>query len=224
MINITLRSRDRYKLLTQTLESLYAHTPREEFTLTLVDDRSSDFRTLRLIERYEDQPNFASLRLNVNRDSSIKNLGVKASEEIWRRGEWLYLTDNDVFFLPGWSEKLTTLARETEGENFKLWGGQVHPFHHAVKKLDKFNEYQMLDGLSHLMRWETWDKIGPYRGVPDVYSEDVCFCKNVTRRKGRIGVPIPPVVLHCGLTTTEGKDVTGRGELEKLKVEGVLYL
>jgi hypothetical protein len=125
--------------------------------------------------------------------SQLKNLGMAWSEQRWGRGDWLYFSDNDVWFSPGWLEKLTVAAEKTEPLGFRLWGGQVHPFHKPIGEppscigfgcadndrgkvyvpspgnvipstcVEGLTEHSVLDGPSWFMRWKTWRDFGPFQ-------------------------------------------------------------
>ena len=104
--NVVMLVRDRYQLTEQALSSLYENTPREQFNLVIVDDSSQDFRTLNLIKRFSKE-NCAVLRIDNSQHvlARAKNLGVFWSQQTFGRGDWLYLSDSDVWFSPGWLEK-----------------------------------------------------------------------------------------------------------------------
>lgn len=231
MTNIVMIARDRHRLLAQTLESLYAHTPREEFNLVIVDDGSEDFRTLKLLTAYAEHANCAVVSvLNSGHVlAQLKNLGAAAAEQFFGRGDWLYFSDSDVWFAPDWLEKLTSFAESGEPESFRLWGGQAHPFHkpQAVRgDLDeRFITYSVLDGPSWLMRWDTWERFGPLQrdcAPGTCQSEEYPFCRALTDAGYRIGVIHPHVVVHTGLTNTSGADAPGANERRAMIPKGVL--
>ncbi len=236
MTNIVLLTRDRPRLLRQCLDSLFGsvmagghklprHQP-HQFTLTVVDDGTTDNVAQRLLS---DLPrNYCHLELHRRSDHNIGALrsgGVLSSALRFGRGEWLYLSDNDVYFTVAWLERLTDLAESTESLGFRLWGGQVHPFHQPVASESRFTEHATLDGPSMLMRWNTWDNCGPMSGNgPGVYQgEDVFFCKAVTNKGGRIAVASPHVVYHTGLTNSEGKPATGYPERAAQRKADIYY-
>ena len=232
MVNIVMLVRDRYRLTRQALQSLYAHTAREDFNLTLVDDSSEDYRTINLLNEYGQKANCAVLRIQTPTHilAQAKNLGVYWSESYFGVGDWLYLSDSDVYFLPNWLVDLTNVALETEKQDFLLWGGQVHPFHQPTT-YNEFNDtfhvttHDVLDGPSWLMRYGTWYEVGPLSGnTPGTcQSEEYPFCAEILRSGCRIGVINPHVVLHTGLTNTAGEDAPGREERETYMMKGVLY-
>jgi GT2 family glycosyltransferase len=218
MTNIVLTVRDRYRLTKQTLESLYQHTNPAEFNLVVVDDGSEDFRTRRLVDSLgKANAAVVELRHSTHVLAEVKNLGVYWSERRFGRGDWLYLSDNDVYFKPGWLTRLTEAAEGTEEWDFLIWGGQAHPFHHQIPGEVPYNkrlavgQYDCLAGTSWLMRWSTWDKFGPLTGTtPGVCKgEDWAFTERIRAAGGRIGVVHPHVVLDCSLTQSDGNPAPG---------------
>jgi len=228
--NLVMLCRDRLRLTEQALESLYANTDAAKFSLVLVDDASSDFRVRRLLQRYGEKPNATLLRIEVSSHvlARAKNIGVEWSRQTFGDGEWLYLSDNDVAFLPGWLDKLTAVAERLEPNGYRLWGGQVHPFHHhdMLAFVGQFDwlPYSMLDGPSWLMRWQTWKDMGGLRGSDAgvCKGEDVDFCQRLIASGGRIEVIKEHVVIHTGLTNSDGQDAPGRKEREAMIPKGVL--
>jgi len=219
MINVVMIARNRPNLTRQAVVSLYAHTPPDSFNLTLVDDQSDD-----LIE--VESPNACVLRIGRSNGvvSKIKNLGVYWSEHYFGRGDWLYLSDNDVYFKPDWSLDLTIAMQQTYYQTFRLVGGQNHPYHHPISILGMVREYGALAGTSWLMPWSTWDKYGPLEesNAPGVgQSEDHAFCQKIRADGYKVGAVWPHVVLDTGITQTDGQ--LSPGHEHKKRVEGVVY-
>jgi len=235
MTNIIMLCHNRLRLLQQALRTLYDNTPREEFTLTLVDDQSTDFRVRRTLEDWAQAGNATLLTINKSAHvlARAKNLGAFWSEQSFGRGEWLYFSDSDVAFTPGWLGSLTGSAEVSECFGYKLWGGQAHPFHQpdsasfiSGPQAVAIKEYLVLDGPSWLMRWSTWDAVGEFSrecAPGTCQSEDAEWCARLTQNGGRIGVVHPHVVLHTGLTNTSGTDAPGRKERESQRVAGYIY-
>lgn len=231
MTNIVMLCRDRYRLTQQALASLREYTAPDSYNLTLVDDGSSDFRTQRLLRVAAEDSRVTLLELMNSGHviAQMKNLGVAWSEQRFGRGDWLYLSDSDVWFSDGWLKKLTLAACATEPHGFRLFGGQIHPFHRLMEDREEVStgvrghmmcEHGVLDGPSWLMRWTTWDLCGPFErnAAPGpCQSEEYPFCQKL-----RVGVIIPHVVVHTGLTQTNGKDAPGRAEREAMIPKGVL--
>lgn len=230
MTSVVMICRGRYRLLAQAIESLRENTERESYNVVFVHDSlSDDFRVGSLLKRVAGGMSNAQLVTLENSDhvlARMKNLGVAWSEQTWGRGDWLYLSDSDVWFSPGWLEALTLQAENSEDLRFRLWGGQVHPFHVGIPIPQwGITEHSVLDGPSWLMRWDTWSRIGGLsrKCAPGVgQSEEYPFCSKLLAGGGRIGVIHPHAVVHTGLTQTDGKDAPGREEREKTIPKGVI--
>lgn len=249
MTNIVMLCHNRLRLLEQALRTLAQNTPAEEVTVTLVDDCSSDFRVRRLLEVYAARQRWTCIRIEKSEHvlARAKNTGVYWSEQTFGRGDWLYLSDSDVAFLPGWLGMLIQTAEASEPRGYKLWGGQIHPYHLPVHEpkyepdgsqvfhVDfgkpgdgnaRWTEHQVLDGPSWLMRWSTWDLVGPldpYCAPGTCQGEDGGWCDRLRASGGRIGVVHPHVIAHTGLTNTSGADAPGRAEREAQMIPGILY-
>jgi hypothetical protein len=227
----------RYRLTRQALETLGMYTP-EPCTITLVCD-GVDFRTGSVVGNFSSHfkdVSFLHVENSGHTLSQLKNLGVAWSEQRFGRGDWLYISDSDVAFTPGWLEKLTTFAEDTEEAGARLWGGQIHPFHQPIGELTESGIgiegsriwgtwHSVLDGPSWLMRWETWNSAGPFdrTTAPGVcQSEEYSVCERIGKNNGRIGVINPYVVWHTGLTHLDGHDCVGRKEREAMIPKGIL--
>ncbi len=257
MVNIVLLVRDRYKLTEQTIRTLYENTDPDSFNLTIVDDESEDFRVQRLLDidkrgtfHFLNRHNTSVVAVNNSSHvlSKLKNLGVYWSEQRFGRGDWLYLSDNDVYFKPGWLDTMIDRATYSEPLGFRLWGGQAHPFHQPIPTKENLEdvengegltEHDCLAGTSWLMRWETWDRYGPFAtgNAPGVcQSEDYAFTEKMRNssllRKfreldrephPRIGVVNPHVVIDCGITNSDGKPSPGSDLKLIHRIPGVYY-
>jgi len=237
--NIVMLCHERFRLLEQALKSLDAHTDRSSYNLVLVDDGSKDFRVGKLLAKWAERSNVAVVNvLNSGHVlAQLKNLGVAASEQFFGQGKWLYLSDSDVWFAPGWLDRLTLLAARTESLNFALWGGQVHPFHkgpywHGQSPIvlmdseDNIHPVDVLDGPSWLMRWDTWTDHGGLdrqSAAGPCQSEEYPFCERLRSAKRKIAAIEPPVVEHTGITQSNGKLAPGAAERIARKLEGILY-
>jgi len=228
LTNIVIITRGRYKLLQQTIHSLYQNTERSEFNLTVVADREDDFRVRRLLDAYSDAQ-VVYLSNSTHKLSDLKKIGVSVSLHTFGEGHYLYLSDNDVYFCEGWLKALTTLAEGTFLQGFRLWGGQNHPYHQPTKYVPDISEmgakeYDMLAGTSWMMHWETWKDWSTYlkSDSPGVCKgEDVAFCRTLKIKGLRIAALDPPLVLDCGWTNSDGNPAPGL-ELRRA-VQGVYH-
>lgn len=151
-------------------------------------------------------------------NDSVKNRGVGGSKnravEVCQsehgRGDYLYLSDNDVIFTPGWLE--TLIAALEEHPRVKIVGGYAHPYNGTNQTLRgnvNVDTKNAVDGLSWLMRWETWDKYGTLmdnaRGVRQ--SEDWEYCQRIRNDGYEVGVVYPHVVINNGIVDTFGEKI-----------------
>lgn len=224
MVNVVMLIKGRLRLTRQALESLYSHTPAEQFNCTVVNDSEEDFRVTRLLQEYTHHRNFSLLQVANSGHvlAQLKNLGVGWSSQRFGRGDWLHLGDGDVCFMPEWLEKMMTMAEATEGSDFRLWGGQVHPFHQPIASVPGMTEHDILDGPSWFMRWSTWRNFSRRNAPGPCQSEEYPWCARLVADGGRIGVITPHVVIHTGLTNTDGEDAPGRRDREAVIPDGVI--
>lgn len=219
-VNIVMLAKDRTVLTRQALIALGQNTPRELFNLTIIDDMStnrvSDFHDLRGLP-------VTVVRIDQSKGitGQARNLGVYWSEKYWGRGDYLYLTDNDMYFTPGWLDSLIETATIFNGTNVQIIGGWNHPFlQPSVASIAMGNgmclkSHDAVAGASQLMRWETWDKYGPLdahaKGVGQ--SEDWKFCQDIIKDGGRVGSVYPRVVFNCGITNSLGERSPGAEQM-----------
>lgn len=227
MVNIILIAKDRYKLTKQAIMSLSKNTDPESYNLTFVDDGSIDPFLLPAIPG-------ASLHIYPSRGivGLVRNIGADFAERYWGRGDWLYFSDNDVYFHSGWLE--TMVFAISHPETFAVLGGCRHPFHKPAGKWCGFlckgdKEVEVCDadavaGYSMIMSWDTWKTYGPFdqhaKGVGQ--SEDFAVCQKVVKAGYKVGYVSPPVLVVTGLTNTLGEKVPGHEELKAMVPEGVV--
>jgi len=224
-------TRDRPKLLFQTLKSLFGSTDSSQFNLTVFDDGSNqetlEFMGLALPYPSPKYFEYVYLPESDHNLGELKTKAVKHSEEIDGRGDWLCLIDNDVYFQPDWLPKMIEAATISSQYRFELWGGQNHPFHgHYPLGFTKLmEETDTLAGTHMFMSWETWDVVTPLKSAgPGVcQGEDVELCKKVHAARGRIGVLTPPVVVDCGITQTNGQPCPGADIKRANMIPGIYY-
>jgi len=228
--NIVMLVKDRPELTRQAITSLIDHTPAESYDLTVIDDQSQNpFMDLFSPGEWET----TVLPITVLRNERSKritgqarNLGVYWAEKFWGRGDFLYLSDNDVYFEKNWL-KILTAALGTG--LVSLIGGGTHPFHGINQILNcgdlngqlgylhAIHTHDAVSGYSHLVRWETWDKYGPMdaHAVGVGQSEDWKFCQDIIKDGGQVGTVWPEVVYATGLTDTFGKPAVGSDQMRR---------
>ncbi len=229
MTNFTLLARDRFVLTKQALDSL-TQAGTEGMTITILDDRS-DQPTRDLLETYGALRNIKPIGTG-----QARNIVIAASEQYYGRGDYLYLSDNDVYFQPLWLPAMVRVYEFAERYGFKVIGAYNHPFHHPVFTLPVqhpllggqlllIHEVNALATQSMLMRWEVWDKYGPFCQTPVdkvCQSEDVDFTNKIRADGGKLGVVSPALVVNCGITNSFGEHIPGWEMVKRQAPAGVI--
>jgi glycosyltransferase involved in cell wall biosynthesis len=227
MVSITMLVHNRPALTKQAIDSLLQNTT--DFTLnnaptiTVLDD-ASDKETADLVESYDA---IGCLRLAESKGTGYaRNSVIKASEILFGRGKYLYLSDNDIVALPNWLSTLIAAYEAVKPLGVKALGGYCHPYNRPTKKPPVFLGNKTIEvGLLHalglqsmLMEWGTWDKYGPFDQTPVGrvrMSEDFAFCQKIRKDGGEVGVVLPHVVLNTSVTDSFGELVPGHELLAK---------
>lgn len=229
MINVIVLVKDRPRLTYQCIQSLVENTE-TEITVVIVDsDSKSETREIIREWVHAFPTSVASISLHQSNEVAGQNLNLGAywAEKYWERGKYLYFSGNDMYFTEGWDEKML-VEWEHLHSFFKILGGSTHPYHKPNQIYPGYAEdtqihtHDAVAGCSHMMRWETWDKYGPYDAhAPGIQqSEDWKLCNDIVQDGGLVGTVFPNVVYDCGLTTTFGEVALGADE--KQRYEGVI--
>jgi len=231
-VNITLITRDRPLLVTQTLMSMLSTNVKAD--LTIVDDGSS-FEVVGLLETCCNLMISRGWEVNlIHNDTPSKNAGVtrnQAINAVKDRGNFLYCTDNDCYFHPGWLEALLDIWPEAKRAGFAVIGGYNHPFHQPLQvKEIAFGDGQECSGKmitnsalssqSWFMEWRTWDRFGP---LVEEKEHDQAFCNKIDAAGFRVGKIRPAVVVNTGLTNSTGELVPGAEYIRKEIPQGVYF-
>lgn len=224
-VNIVMLAHNRPRLTTQCMRSLGDNTPADLYNLTVIDDASEN-RVIAL------DKNTSVLRIENSKGitGQARNLGIYWAEKYWGRGEYLYLTDNDMYFTPGWLEVLTYNLKTLEmGGSPWVLGGWNHPYLQPKDKAPlsaRFvSSHDAVAGASQLMSWALWDKYGPLdaHAVGVGQSEDWKFCQDLIKDGGYAGSIYPRVVFNCGITNSLGQLSPGADvmvqELQQAKMQ-----
>jgi hypothetical protein len=230
-VNCVMLVRDRPELTYQAITTMFMNAGSIPLNLTIMDDGSSAFGTS--LEDQHAGENIVVVRLFPPRGivGLARNFGIRVSEQVFGRGDFLYLADNDSYHCPRWLETLTYALTSAEPRGVRLLGGTNHPYHQANTHLPlsvDVRTHNAVAGLSHLMRWDTYDRFGPFdanaKGVGQ--SEDFAFCRRIVEAGFMVGSVYPRVVLNCGLVDSYGKPCIGyeavKGELlGEIKARGL---
>ena len=224
MTNITMLVHDRARITEQTLRTLRQTT--SYYTLTLVDDASDEetsdvFCTERILYQ-------ASMHIvhneKTNGTGNARNQSVMESERAHGRGDYLYLTDNDCYFLPHWLDNLIEAYEHAHKIGFRVLGAYNHPYNaQAIRAYPtrltrdprqfELRENHALGGMmSYLMTWKTWDEFGPFVSTPPGavrQSEDFEFCQRIRAAGFKVGCIYPHLVINTGRTDSFGQQAVG---------------
>jgi len=236
MVNAVMLVRDRLELTRQAIFTMLDHVPVGSLNLTIADDGSQD-ETRFLLERFaNDRVRVLRLFPPVGIVGLARNLGILASERLFGRGDYLYLADNDAYHLPGWLDTLRGAFERAE-PHVKLLGGYTHPYHGvnqwAPASSPRIGLHDAVQGLSQLMRWNTFDRYGPFdsNAQGTNQSEDFAFCQRIIKDSYLVGSIYPRVIINCGLLDSYGKPCVGyeavqaelEAEIRARGLEGKVY-
>lgn len=230
-VNIVMLVRNRRLLTAQALESLDDNTDKSLYNLTVVDDGSEIPITNAYHPAHRSIGDNATV-LRIEHGSKgitgqARNLGVYWAERYWGRGEYLYLSDNDMYFTPGWLEKLIAAVSYADWK-VGLIGGWNHPYLQPkpAPTVFSFTDFKVcahdaVAGASQLMSWHIWYQFGPLDAhAPGVgQSEDWKFSQSIIQSGGLVGSIYPRVVFNCGVTNSLGAASTGADEMVRELVE-----
>ena len=213
ILSIVVLAYNRPELTKQTLDSLIATTkdipvPHE----IIVVDNESDTETQEIIQNYQDHLKIIRIDKNIGVGAG-KNRGIEQTT-----GKYLYISDNDLYYLPGWVDKL--VAAHVSFPEVKVIGGFRHHFHGLKKEVEKNGlKLELSDqqvGSSWFLSRETWDKFGPLKEGGFIGEDDAIFNHRIRETGAWVGAISPPVVVHCGLTNSEGQKTPGWQHQEEL--------
>lgn len=162
-----------------------------------------------------------------------RNQAVDAIDFRFGRGDYLYLSDDDVYWTrPDWLKVLIEAYAEASKYGFKVVGAYNHPFNgpidgeHRVrtKEREVYPVYAVAS-QSMLMSWDVWDEFGPFCDTPAgkvCQSEDVDFCNKIRAAGYKVGVISPALLVNTGITNSFGEHIPGWEMVKDQCPEGVL--
>lgn len=215
--NFTMLVHNRPRLTAHALESL-ARAGMDGMTVTILDD-ASDPETAMMLRQWCDGHECNLVRNPESCGTGLaRNTVVALSEITYGRGDYLYLSDNDVFFYPTWLRILIECYEQAWDWGFRAIGAYNHPFHQPVgDSIRVYGAYEVrqvhaLALQSMIMKWEVWDKYGPFCATPVgrvCQSEDVDFARKLTADGFKLGVVNPPLLVNTGITNSFGEHIPG---------------
>jgi len=211
--NVTMLVFGRPRLVEQALRTLKENTPADAYTLTAFND--SGF-------------------MGTGR---ARNRVIELAEKDHDRGDYLYLSDGDVAFTPGWLNSLVAAYEFAKHQRLSVGaiGGYCHPYHHPIERIPfvccgigwgyvgEIGITLALPTQSMLMSWDAWDRYKPFVETPVGRvncSEDFEFTQRMAKDGLRVAALYPPVVLNTARHDSFGNLAVGH-ELVK-DIDGIL--
>ena len=211
---VVIITKNRGKLLHQTIKSLFENTPRELFDLIVVDDGSESTSYL---EELHERGDISHLILtNLCSPGACRNMGMEIVKRLGYK--YVYHSDNDMYFLPKWIEKCQEQLKHHP--RIKIIAPYGHPYHlpngeFEEKEGENFYCYGVnaCAGNSWYLETETYLKYGLAENKGIMCSEDHDFCIRL-RKDGFICARfIENKVLHCGISNSSGEPATGAEQM-----------
>lgn len=229
--NITLLAANRPRLLRQTLGSIGDIS---NSTVTIRDCGMNN-EVGHIVEEWcEGKHNAESFWSNIPTGTGpSRNEVIAKSEEYFGRGEYLYIGDDDTFFLQQeWISIITQAYDEAWDHGFRAIGLYGHPFNRPIDgepgvEYQHYTVYPVyaLASQSMLMRWSVWDQFGPFCDTPAgkvCQSEDVAFSNKIREAGYKVGVISPALLVNTGITNSFGEHIPGWELVKSQAPEGII--
>lgn len=210
---VCITTATRNQMLEQTLNSLWQNAQNaNDIRLALVHDGCKHVP----FESDGTSPNVTFIVNGGSQGASAsRNIGAGSIPK-YRRQKYVMFTDDDVYFCPGWDKALMELSKALPA---RLCSGHGHPFNQA-----KIYEHQnwhlryaeplLCSTVNFFMPWEMWDDVGYFREPGGSGgSEDYDWCMRAKAKGYGFAVTEPQCVIHCGLTSSDGKQIVGYNEM-----------
>jgi glycosyltransferase involved in cell wall biosynthesis len=226
LTNIIIPCHGRAELAEQTIESLYKNTPRDSFTLHVYAD-APDPETTAVLTNLRNRYNFTMYENNEAQGPGwCRNMICRLLTHAKERGQFLYHSDSDIYFMEGWLEALIKAYNALHDE-VKLFGAGSHPYHLTNQVLERdgvvVHTKDAIAGFTAFMDWETWFRYGPYIEFKGIMgSEDFVFCRKIVDSGSFVASIYPEKIIHCGKTNSNGQLATGHERM--VRIEGVKIL
>ena len=231
MTNITMLAATRPRLLKQALESIGDLSA----ATVLIRDAYLDRQVYDLLIDWDDGARKVVLCANPEHQlgtGPARNQVISMSAACFGRGDYLYLSDDDVYFLrPHWLKILVEAYRLARPYGYRIVGAYNHPYNQPCEK----SWVSVQDGIvepvyavatqSMLMDWETWDEFGPFCDTPAgkvCQSEDVDLCNRIRAAGCKVGVISPSLLVNTGITNSFGEHIPGWELVKSQCPEGVI--
>lgn len=223
MVNITMLCANRPRLLKQALDSI---GDLSDATVTIRDaGMSIDVRDI--VYHWQSPKRHWIAAQGPMGTGPARNAVVKESELHFGRGDYLYISDDDVFFLrPDWLKVLVNAYEWMKNfHGYAVVGAYNHPFNQPVTHCEKGYECYAVATQSMLMSWDVWDEFGPFCQTPAgkvCQSEDVDFCNRIRAKGYKVGVISPALLVNTGITNSFGEKIPGWEMVKSQCPQGVI--
>lgn len=210
-IPIVIPTFNRLRLVKQTLESLYRSTPLKLYRLIVVDNGSTDgtYEYLKTVDFID-----TLVQETEKGPGPAKNRGVAEAE-----GDFLYISDSDMYFKAGWLLRLLECYEPDMG----VLGALGHPWWPTLGRRFVGGEPGVRAGLevcfaeqqpgySWFMRRSIWDQFGPLVAGKVYGEEDTEFCNRCKAYGYLIAHLKEEMVLHCGIKRADGSITYGAAD------------
>lgn len=162
-----------------------------------------------------------------------RNEVIGWSRKVFGRGDYLYLSDDDVRFTRlDWLSILINAYEAAWTAGFRVIGGYNHPFNRPIDgepgvEYQHYTVYPVyaLASQSMLMRWSVWDQFGPFCDTPAgkvCQSEDVAFSNRIREAGYKVGVISPALLVNAGITNSFGEHIPGWELVKSQCPEGII--
>ena len=219
---VIIASYNRPQLLKQTLETLIKNSD-NPLDIIVIDDCSTN-DTWSVVDKI-DYPDISWSRLTQTKPIGfVRNEGVRL---IASDSEYIYFSDDDVYFLPHWDSLMIKVMEAFT--KIKVLGGRRHPHH---KILDKIHTVDLLGihtivrlenqaGYSLFLRKKDFDEVGHFQeySLDTRGLEDSQLVEYFREKDGIIAAFEPPILYHCGIQGTNGLPAADYHDLLNLKHE-----
>lgn len=232
MMNITMLVANRPRLTKQALDSI---GDLSDATMTILDAGMND-------EVSHIARGFGGVESSYIRAQGepcgtgpARNAVILAAEYFFGRGDYLYLSDDDVWFeRSDWIDILVSSYEQMREHGYRVLAAYNHPFNGPISGEPWLRTYTpgydvrpvyAVATQSMLMSWDVWDEFGPFCDTPAgkvCQSEDVDFCNRIRAAGYKVGVISPALLVNCGITNSFGEKIVGWEMVKAEAPEGVI--
>jgi len=137
--------------------------------------------------------------------SRSRNIGA-GSIPRYRRQEHVMFVDDDIYAAPSYDTQIERLMKSLP---FNICSGGSHPYNHGEPRGD-YSIPLVISSVCMAMKWNIFDECGPWTEPGGAgASEDYAMCMKAKSLGYGFAVTSPELILHCGLTSSTGKEIVG---------------